>query len=193
MKFKAITRFVRHAILIASVCLIVIPIAGQLYIKEFTLQELTTESSDIVVAKVISATSHWNKDHTRMYTEIELMVLENIKGDLNSEEHFKIFQLGGYINGIRTYVLEMPTLVVGNQSILFLNREQSPDHGDYFIISKLNQGTYDIITEQGIEKVLRHNVETPLRLETDGNLLSLTSYTGIPINTFIESIRLFIR
>lgn len=163
-------------------------------IKEFTLKELVLNSSDIVIARVNSTTSHWNIDRTRIYTEVELDVLENIQGNLKKEERFKIFHLGGSIDGVTTFVLEMPSLVTGRQSILFLNKQQSATYGDHFTIYGMNQGKYDITTTgRGIQNITRHNVQNSLRLEKDGILLPLSSTTSMPIQEFLSYIRLYAR
>ncbi len=193
MKYKISTSMGFWLLTLTVVCVAMTRIEGQqLQIKQFTLQEMTTESSDIVVAEIISANSHWNADHTRIFTEFELAVLEDIKGNITSGERFKIFQLGGSIDGITSFALEMPSLPAGSQSILFLTGRQAPEHGDYFIIFGLNQGKYDIITERGIKNIVRHVVETPLRLEEGGALLPLTSAIGISMDTFLAHIRSFI-
>lgn len=176
---------------LTAICAAITRVAGVPF-KQFTLQELTIDSSDIVVAEIVSANSYWNADHTRIFTEFELEVLEHIKGNITSGERFKIFQLGGSLDGITSFALEMPSLPAGSQSILFLTGRQAPEHGDYFIIFGLNQGKYDIITERGIKNVVRHVVETPLRLEEGGALLSLTSATGISMDTLLAHIRSFI-
>ncbi len=127
-------------------------------IRGLTLKELALNSSDIVITRVNSTTSHWNTDRTRIYTEVDLDVLENIKGNLKKEERFKIFHLGGSIDGVIYFALEIPSLVIGRQSILFLKKVPSATYGDHFTIYEMNQGKYDITTTvSGIQNVTRHN------------------------------------
>lgn len=192
MKCKLRTMSSVHLVLIAAVCLTATPMMGQ-YLKEFTLRELTHSGTDIVVANVVSTTSHWNADQTRIYTEVELEVVENVKGDLKEGDHFTIFYLGGSIDGVTTFAIEVPSFVTGRQSVLFLNRQPSSQYGDHFTVFGLNQGKFDIVTDRGVQSVTRPHIPNPVRLEPDGATLPLSATISMSLEEFLGHIRSYTR
>ena len=175
-----------------SIILLFLAVSQVFSQTELTLKDLVVNSSDIAIVQVKSKTSHWDTDRTRIYSEVDLEVIEKIQGELKKGDTFKIFHIGGSIDGITTAVLEMPSLVEGRQSVLFLNKRQSDTYGDHYTIHGMNQGAYDIsTTDRGIQNITRHNMNRSLRLEKNGPLLSLSDTNAMSIQEFLSYIRLY--
>ncbi|MBC8342346.1 MAG: hypothetical protein H8E61_00010 [Bacteroidetes bacterium] len=114
--------------------------------KELTLQEMCVNSTDIIFAHVIMVNSFWNDDHNRIFSEIELEVDNNIKGQQQINSRIKIFCIGGSIDGIKSFVIGGPHFDVGKNYVLMLTEMQSADYGTYFSVVGLPQGKFNLIT-----------------------------------------------
>jgi len=108
---------------------------------ELTLKDLCEQSSDIIIAEVVSAQSY--KEENRIYTKVELGVIDKIKGRFRKFDKFNLTQYGGTVNGITTIVVGAPNFIVGEKSVLFLLERNSIRGGKNFIVLGLSQGKFN--------------------------------------------------
>ena len=189
MKYKNFKMLVFFGIITLFLC---ITAANSTTMVELSLKDMCQKSSHIVVARTISVNSYLKPGQQRIYTDIVLEVTEKIKGQLQNQESLKLTVYGGTIDGITTLVVGAPTFTVGKQSVLFLLEKKSARSGqNHFTVVGLSQGKFNIFTDNktNTKKVVRDQLESPLRLEKDGNRLSLTNSQSITLTDFLNRIK----
>lgn len=194
MKDKKISTFTFIGILV--VIFYITPSNSTAQQIEFSLKELSINSSDIIIARTISINSYSELDQKRIFTDIQLEVSDKIKGQFQKQDQLKLKFYGGTVNGITTIVVGSPQFSVGEQSLLFLFKKQSARTGkDYFVVIGLSQGKFNIFTDglTNEEKVVREQMNVPLLLEKNGNRLTLTNSQSIMLTNLLNYIKTYIK
>jgi hypothetical protein len=99
---------------------------------------LVHESSEIVVGEIEGTRTYWNDSHTKILTDVEVRVSQQIKGA--AQERLILTQLGGEIDGMRYTVPGCPIFRRGEEALLFVWR----DSRGRAQVSGLAQGKFDI-------------------------------------------------
>jgi hypothetical protein len=161
---------------------------------ELTLKELCNKSSDIVMARINSTESYFNKEEKRIFTRIELEIINSIKGQTRSLERISMITIGGTVEGISTLVIGAPKYILGEQSLLFLYKVILPDKTSNYIVIGQAQGKYNISKESGTENdlVVRDQISLPLRLENGGEYLSMTDREAVTLKELLQQIKMYI-
>ena len=87
------------------------------------LPRLVQEADHIAVVDVTSVHAAWDERHERIYSTIELNVVETWKAaaaEAASPDHLTIIQAGGTVGDIRMTVMGLGTFVPGERSLVFL-------------------------------------------------------------------------
>lgn len=87
------------------------------------LEDLVTESSDIVLGKVIAMSADWNKEKTRIYTTIVLEVERGIKGDFETGEKVRFQTIGGTVGEVSLRVPASPAFNTDERTVVFFGGE----------------------------------------------------------------------
>ncbi|MCX8063816.1 MAG: hypothetical protein N3G21_01425 [Candidatus Hydrogenedentes bacterium] len=82
--------------------------------------EQLVEASDAVVSGEIVATNSYMAKNMKIYTEVEILIKETVKGDLNEGSSLVFTILGGEKDGFVMVCSEMPVFKVGDEVILYL-------------------------------------------------------------------------
>jgi hypothetical protein len=82
--------------------------------------ELAKRADHIAVADVISVESAWDQAHRKIYTTIDLSVVESWKGGTQPAEHIKVVQPGGTVGDISMTVFGMSRFTPGERTLVFL-------------------------------------------------------------------------
>jgi hypothetical protein len=82
--------------------------------------ELTKRADHIAVADVLSVESAWDAGHHKIYTTIELSVVESWKGGAPPASHLTIVQPGGTVGDVAMVVFGLSQFVPGERTLLFL-------------------------------------------------------------------------
>lgn len=160
---------------------------------ELSLNELCQKSDDIVIVEVISSQSYMVTN--RIFTEINLQVVQSIKGKLNIFETITMTILGGTINGITTLVLDSPNFKLGEQSLLFLSKVTMSNNKVNYLVTGMSQGKFNIFfdAKTNIKKVNREQIAIALKTEKNTAPLLLTDVTAMPLTDFIIEIKRFLK
>ena len=83
--------------------------------------EMIDQADIICTAEVLSTQSQWKEDHRgkHIYTNVELLVWQNIKGNLQSD-YINLEVVGGTVGEITEIVSNTPIFARGEQALLFL-------------------------------------------------------------------------
>ncbi len=82
--------------------------------------ELTKRADHIAVADVVSVQSAWDQSHKKIFTTIELSVVESWKGGAQPASHITVVQPGGTVGDIAMTVFGMSQFTPGERALLFL-------------------------------------------------------------------------
>jgi len=82
--------------------------------------ELTKRADHIAVADVLSVQSAWDQSHKKIFTNIELSVVESWKGGAKPSSHITVVQPGGTVGDISMTVFGMSQFSPGERALVFL-------------------------------------------------------------------------
>ncbi len=92
-------------------------------IMALDLPTLVQEADHIAVVEVASVHTAWDERHERIYSTIDLTVIENWKAPAGTPvppQHLTIVQAGGTVGDITMTVTGMGSFVAGERSLVFL-------------------------------------------------------------------------
>lgn len=135
-------RFLITALLMLAVC-------SATTIEPRTVEELTRDSSDVVVATAGTPRSIWNAAHTIIYTVTTVQIEQALKGKKSGA--IVVTQMGGTLDGIHTKVAGVRQFQTGERDALFLR--PSVDMPGTYVITGLMQGRFAITNNNGKEVV----------------------------------------
>ncbi len=114
------------------------------------LRDLVVESTDIVLGKVVDMSVGWNKEETRIYTNVVLTVEKGIKGDFVSGEKVHFQTIGGKVGEVSLSVPSSPQFKVGEKVVVFFGGEPNVNTP----VTGWEQGKFtvenDIVLENGM-------------------------------------------
>lgn len=119
-----------------------------------SVERLTTESSQVVEARVVSAESRWNPQHTLIFTYTKIQVTKTLKG--NEQQAMVVKQIGGSAEGYTQKVAGVRYARPGEQAVLFLRPSLGGD-GTYEITG-LMQGNFAMRRLSSGETVVSNGV-----------------------------------
>jgi hypothetical protein len=82
--------------------------------------ELTKRADHIAVADVLSVESAWDQSHKKIFTTIQLSVVESWKGGAKPASHITVVQPGGTVGDISMTVFGMSQFTPGERTLVFL-------------------------------------------------------------------------
>lgn len=135
-----------NLIIVITLCIL----AASGYANEFmvSLEDLSLNSSDIVVGTVESINSfNINNNIKKVYTTVKVRVESPVKGSSQKNGVIDVIFYGGTKNGRTTTVLGSPKYSVGEEVILFLNERMSKEFGHFYTVYSSNQGKFSVIDE----------------------------------------------
>jgi hypothetical protein len=124
-------------------------------VTRWSMTELTLRAGLIVHGRVVKQTSTWNPEHTAIFTEHTVEVINSIRG--RPEGRLAVVVPGGVVEDIGLSVSPAPLFALGEEVLVFL--EPSPTNG-YHVMGSV-QGRYTI--RQGWAVNDESGVALPLR------------------------------
>jgi hypothetical protein len=108
-------------------------------LKEFSVEELTRHAEVVVIGKIVSVTSSWNRERTQIFTRVDLEPEEVLKG-VPSRDRISFVQPGGRVGNVGSVVPETPSFSDGERVVLFL----TPRRDGQLVVIALFQGKFNI-------------------------------------------------
>jgi hypothetical protein len=105
-----------------------------------SIEQMTRDSSDVVIGSAGKPRAVWNASHTMIYTLTPVRVERALKGKRSGT--ITVAQMGGTLDGITTKVSGVRHFREQERSALFLR--PSVDMPGSFVISSMMQGHYTI-------------------------------------------------
>jgi hypothetical protein len=107
-----------------------------------SIQELTDESTAVLVGKCTGRQSAWNSKNNQIYTEITIQADQYVKGDLGAEAVITV--PGGQVDDILYEVSDMPVFEVGEESLVFVWQHPSGK----FLVTGAHHGKLRIVKDK---------------------------------------------
>ena len=167
MRFnRTVTGGFVHGLAGASVLILLAGPASASMMRFLSIEDLSRESSQIVRARITGQSVHWTANHEGIYTQIEAVVVGDIKGapapggvlsrHPAQGRRLTIIQAGGEIDGVSLDWTGRPTFRDGEDLVLFLQPYEPADITDpRLLIVGGRQGRMRVIEDpQGLSPVM---------------------------------------
>jgi hypothetical protein len=105
-----------------------------------SIEQMTRDSSDVLIGNAGTSRVVWNANHTMIYTLTPVQIERALKG--NRSGTVTVAQMGGTLDGITTKVSGVRHFHAHERSALFLR--PSVDMPGAFVVSSMIQGHYTI-------------------------------------------------
>lgn len=118
--------FARCLLLVSCAVLLTIVPTPASVMRFLSIEDLSSRSSQVVRARIMGQTTHWTANHEGIYTEIDALVLGDLRaggpipGAPPGARRLTIIQAGGTIDGISLDWTGRPIFNVGEDLVLFL-------------------------------------------------------------------------
>ncbi|MBF0538747.1 MAG: hypothetical protein HQL03_10905 [Nitrospirae bacterium] len=143
---------VRTLLLVASVtwlAVVSLSTSAMAIMIGLTNEDLTRQSSLVVIGNVVDKSSYWNADRTTIYTGVSIAVKEVVRGN-EAPQTLTLQYEGGEVGDIGLRVSDTPQFENGEDVLLFLKRlpsvvgERSSEAAQPFYVVGSGQGKYSI-------------------------------------------------
>jgi len=158
-------RFVRYVAPAAALLALAGPASGSV-LSFLSIEDLSRASSQVVRARILSQSVHWTPGNEGIYTQIEALVLSDIKvaappggtpaTGTPAARRVTIIQAGGEIDGVSLDWTGRPRFQDGEDLVLFLQPYEPADAADQRMLM--------VGGKQGRMRVIGHG---PLQVERD--------------------------
>ena len=171
----------------ASVCLLVLSLLSLTAASSFatqilsrTAEQLGGESALVVRGKVSATRSFWNEKHTKIFTEVSVVVDETYKGAESTS--IRLLQLGGTVDTVKMTVHGALSWRPNEEVLLFLE----PYVGDSYTVSGFSQGKFAIDRDPKTGKPYVRGAE-----KTDAQLVGVSEGSPgtddrVPLQQFVD-------
>lgn len=159
---------------------------------ELSLKDMCYLSSDIIIAKPVSYKTFQSKDAEHIYTKLKFEVIDKFKGRFEKEDRFEMTIYGGTYNGFTKLVVDAPTYMIGEESVLFLSENRSKEICRiFFTVTAGVQGKFNIYidNQDGIKKVMREQSQISLTNEVNHRSLQKNSTKHLTLNELLSEIK----
>lgn len=131
------------------IALVLLGVCSSTTIEPRSIEQLTRDSSDVIVGTAGTPRSVWNAAHTMIYTLTTVRIERALKGQGSGS--VTVTQMGGRLDGIQTKVAGVRQFDAGERAALFLR--PSVDMPGTYVITGLMQGRFTIANSNGKEVV----------------------------------------
>lgn len=185
---KGVTRWSALLAVLAAWSALAAP-AGATALRRVSLEELVRNNAWVVVGQVLDAKTRWNADHTMIFTDYRIEVVNAAKGRPKSRR-FTVTQIGG-TEGKRTVALiGGATLAPGSTYLLFLSRTDLPGIHNALTVTDHCQGVFELSTaETGVVVAKSQARNFGLLPDRDGVRTAPGDAAGFELSTLLETVR----
>lgn len=138
-----------------------------------SIEEMTQDSTDVIIGQAGIPQSQWNAAHTMIYTITPVRIETALKGSRSGV--VMVTQMGGTLDGIHTKIEGIRQFQPHERAALFLR--PSVDMPGTFVLSSMVQGHFTVDAQgnasNGVSGVHTLDTRTKQLSETSGSILSL--------------------
>ncbi len=129
-----------------------------------SVERLTTQSTQVSLARAIDNRATWDASHSRIYTLTRFQPVRQMKGSLPPT--FTVKRLGGHLDGYNMKVSGVRGWQPGENAVLFLQ----PDSDGTFIVTGLMQGDFRLSHNNSGDVVVSNGVRGARQLDVNGQV-----------------------
>lgn len=162
--------------------------------ENYTFSSLMKESA-LIVQGYVSSVESYEKSKGRIYSDIKFIITEVFEGDYDVNSTIEFTYLGGTVNEITTFVLELPQFSTNQKSILFLKKFSSKNNGpEFYDVVGASQGKFNISSDEFGNEVVKRDVlvDEELVLDDKISFQRLSNSEPMSLNEFIDRIENFL-
>lgn len=169
-----------------AVIICVSDLATSLTVEKISLQKLTDDAVLIVHGRVLSSFSQWEEGNIYTYTAVK--VSQVLKGEESATITVK--QMGGRVGDIAEEIPGAPTLVRGEEVVLFLVHWRE----NYWVHS-IVLGKFSVIEEQGMKRAVNDLNNVGLIDPATGREVTEVEekVNSFPLDAFLNHVQLMSR
>lgn len=133
------------------------PTASASVVVPLDLDALCDHSAAIVLGRVEARESRWTEDHSAIYTDVTVRVLDALKGEARPGDTVVVRRLGGSVDGMGMKVFGEASYALGEEVVVFLERRGGPGNevpGVLWTVG-MAQGKLRVATVNGQPMALR--------------------------------------
>ena len=185
---KAVTRWSAFLAVLAACSALAAP-AGATALRRVSLAELVQNNAWVVVGQVLDAKTRWNADHTMIFTDYRIEVVDAAKGRPKSRQ-ITVTQIGG-TEGQRTVaMIGGAALAPGSTYLLFLSRTDLPGLKNALTVTDHCQGVFELSTsETGVIVAKSQARDFGLLPDLQGSRTAPGETSGFELATLLETVR----
>ena len=180
------SRIAKSILGLAAVALLAVPAHATTMIRQ-SVERLARENSRALTARVVSAHSYWNADHSFIFTDVKLRPSGTLKGLLGEVETVTL--MGGTVGDVTTIVVGGPELVPGSDYVLFVNEEELPGGIVRTTVRDLVQGVFRLESREGRVRAFSQAIGHPLLSDPDGHTEPAGGFDGIDLEELTARVR----
>lgn len=181
---------VHHWLRVAAVLTVALSAAapvGASSLIRLGLEELVTASPTVVVGHVVDARSYWNEEGDFILTDVEVAVIESLKG-VPGESRITVTLLGGSVGDLTTLIIGGAQLLPGRSYVLFLDRGSLHGVPRARTVAAHSQGVFDIVESEGGLRARSQARDHALVPDAAGRTEPPGGVRGIPLHTLLGSV-----
>jgi|JI10StandDraft_1071094.scaffolds.fasta_scaffold479981_2 uncharacterized membrane protein len=149
--------------------------AGATIVQSLSLEEMSRKADVIVHGRVVEQATAWNETRSRIYTVTTIEVQERLKG--LGASSIRVRQLGGTVDGLTQSIVGNARLVVGEEVVVFLNRDEAKDL--HYVVG-MAQGKYAVDRSTPVPTIRHDLAGLALARIQEGQLAQLVETTPQP-------------
>ncbi len=144
-----------RVVLLSLICFLALVPGSALgtVVQDLSLAQMTERADWIVRGTVNSKEARWQESERRgIFTQLELSLLEVLKGPAKAGQTMTFDQFGGTVGGITHKIPGAPQFALGEEVLLFLSRHHS---GRLYVVG-FSQGKFTVSREEDGPQVSRN-------------------------------------
>ena len=119
----------------------------------------------IIIGKVSEQKSRWNKDKTRIYTDVNIKVDEYLKGNTGQSEII-VTHLGGEVGEVGELYSHIPSFKTEEDVLLFVKKAK---YDDAYNVFQGEYGKISLVLDEGSGKLMTTNKKNLSSLKSEIN------------------------
>ena len=154
-----------------------------------TFDEMTAQSSAILLGHCVSVSSAWNAAHSDIVTQNVFEVSEYYKGNLG--QHVTLTELGGQVDNWVSDYTGVPRFKVGEEAVLFLWTDPQGQHQ----VIGLTQGKFQVVRNTATGQILLNQTpsfHTPIEPPTHSHSEAAGPLV-LPMTVFKDQVQLLLK
>lgn len=162
--------------------------AGATTLVRAGLDALVATNQQIVVGKVVGASSYWNAEGSFIFTDVRIAVSESLKGELHRGE-ITVTVLGGTVGDVSVVIPGGAELKPGQSYVVFLDEDDLPGAERALTVRDHSQGVFDVVKARDGARAISQATRHPMVPDALGFVDPPGGAEGLLLGSMTQTIR----